>query len=154
MNNFNELDPMAMAGAPILGQRRGPTKAEQKKMLHAQFMMAFLNVSGTAVSSMLEGGADADQKTAEFAKEITKEILRVSEESKDEFDDPMQRKLRNQLAAQLIYSDLRGDQTATAKECVKSCFKLATDLVLSAEAFADEGVDNEDFSDSSLVLPT
>ena len=154
MNNFNELDPMAMAGAPILGQRRGPTKAEQKKMLHAQFLMAFLNVSGTAISSMLESGAEANQASADFAKEVTKEILRISEASADEFDDPTQRKLRNQLAAQLVFSDLRGGNNADAKDLVKGCFKLATDLVLSAEAFADEGVDNEDVADSPLVLPS
>jgi len=155
---FNELDPAMLAQAQMLGQRRTPTMSEQRKMEQAQFMMAALQVSGTALSSFLEGGhgSFSDEDIA-FSIDVAEAILKLSEETKGDFEDNvMLRKLRNQLGAQLVYSAIRGGRANiygfNATALVKTCFIAAKTLLNSADKFskevANEGADNT----SSIIL--
>jgi hypothetical protein len=157
---FNELDPAMLAQAQMLGQRRTPTMSEQRKIEQAQFMMAALQVSGTALSSFLEGGYGSfEDENIAFSIDVAKAILKLSEETKGDFEDNvMLRKLRNQLGAQLVYSAIRGGSCADtysrddATALVKTCFVAAKTLLNSADAFskevANEGADNT----SSIIL--
>jgi hypothetical protein len=151
---MNEIDPRLINQAHLLGQRRTPTRAEQKEMERANIMLAHLQVTGTALSSLLEGGADyTNPEVVKFAQSVTEEVLKRSESTKDDFDGNVAlRKVRNQLAAQLIYSDLRGgygalNQEAAAK-LVNSLFDTATEVAKDAEEFAEKEVNGERSTDS------
>lgn len=154
---LNELDPAMLAQAQMLGQRRTPTKAEQRKMDEAQFMMAALQVSGTALSSFLEGGhGKLETNNIKFSKEVAQAILKGAEETKGDFENNvMLRKLRNQLGAQLVYSAIRGGQADVfnfdANVLVQACFDAASDLLTSADEFSKEAM-NEKAPNSSIIL--
>jgi len=156
---FNELDPAMLAQAQMLGQRRTPTKAEQRKMEEAQFMMAALQVSSTTLSSFLEGGhGRLEDDDVTFSIDVAKAILKFSEETKDDFEgNVMLRKLRNQLGAQLVYSAVRGGQAEIfsydATALVMTCFDTAKTLLESADEFSKEAMNEEADSSSIIVVP-
>lgn len=156
---MNELDPMMLQQAQLLGQRRAPTKAERREAERINLLIALLQVSGTALSSMLEGGEDyTDLGVTEFAQKVAKSILKYSESTQEDFDgDIAMRKIRNQLAAQLIYSDLRAGGAPSrgeADKLTKDMFAIATKLVNDAKDFAAEETKDESPTSSTLELPS
>ncbi len=155
---LNELDPAMLAQAQMLGQQRTPTKTEQLKMREAQMMMAALQVSGTTLSSFLEGGhGRLEQDDIDFAVAVSKAVLTLSSQTKDE-ENVMLRKLRNQLGAQIVYSAVRGGKgeifSYDATALVKAGFDAAASLLTSADEFSKEKVESEEAtgSDSSIIL--
>lgn len=138
MHKGNEIDPRLMENAHILGSRRTPTATEQKQMEKDAITMAVIQVSATALSSILEGGDPLrDEEVANVAIQVAKDLLEKSEETKDDFGEHIgKRKLRNQLAAQFIYSSLRGGQTYKSN-VVHRAFTAAAKLIEEAEAYAE-----------------
>ena len=153
---MNEIDPALLQQAQLLGGRRTPTRAEQKEMERANIMMAHLQVSGTALSSLVEAGGSSSLKSVRFAQSIAESILRKSEGTKDDFDGNVQlRKIRNQLAAQLIYSHLRGSKThGDSDEIVTGFFDIAATLVSDAKDFAEKEVNSEKAGNPSSIIAT
>jgi hypothetical protein len=152
---MHELDPALIQQAQLLGQRRTPTKAEQREMEKANIILAAVQVGGTALSSLCEN-SDVSwplRKRVQYAQDITHAILDRSEESKDDFDGNVQmRKLRNQLAAQLVYSRLRGLTIFDdAKACVAECFEASTKILTDANVFAEKEVGDEKTAGSSTL---
>ena len=152
MNRGQEIDPLLMQNAHLLGQQRTPTKAELHKMEKDAITMAILQVSTTALNAMLESGSHplSGDDAANIALQVAKDLLSVSSERENDFEDNIQkRKIRNQIAAQLVYANLRGG-IQYKKNSIHRAFNAASKLIEESESYAETEM-ARDSSTNSIV---
>ena len=158
MKGYNQVDPNIYNQATILGQQQEPTADEIKTMERNALTIAAVNISGTAISSLLESnGAFSIEEASDISFSFAKSILDKSDETKDDYGDEVgKRKVRNQLAAQICFALLKGHPPSFittdgpsyegTKKYVDSAFKIASNMLERSQEYAIQKVDNEESS--------
>lgn len=158
MKGYNQMDPVMMQNAHVLGEPRMPTASEAKTMERNAITIAVMNIAGTALSSMLEYSDDpTNVQRVPCSINLAKAILDKSEATQNDYGEEVsKRKLRNQLAAQLIYSALRGGANPHPSELVDCSFDQASQILKEAEKYATEKTTDDDSpppSSDTIELP-